>query len=1159
MSKLCEFRGLRLAAFAFGTLAFLTLAAGASAQTAGKVEGTVTDRDTGQPLPGAQVVIQGTQLGNIADDSGYYFVNNVPLGSQTVTATFLGYQTEAKEHRILSGQTTTVDFALSTEVIVADSAIITVTEREPLVPRDNTISKSRFIKENVQDLPITSVENLVTLAAGASEQQGGISLRGARPDDATVYVDGLNATDYANVSDAGVSVDEAGGERSPLEFGQFSIEQLDVVTGGADASYGDAQSGVINIVTGRGGGAFSGSVRFNTDAMGIERTDDFYALQGNVGGPLLSEGRGSFFLSGTVGGQRLTNDRFGFDPTFEDVVGVGARYGIDIRENADGRTEFCEAASCEDLPPEQRIVARRAGDIVEGNTVATDLPLLRIDNFVREYLEANCGEGKGCPANFLQDNEFYFDAGDSDLLPGRFSNRYAFSGKLAFTPTQSTDIQLSYNRSRDQGNLDVGNFNPFNDRLFKETVDFAVGSVRQVFYQEADRSLAIDARLGYFDDQYRAGAPFNPLDSLGGFPLLEGNRDGDDFLNFRFSDYEFFFEDVVDQVLENYSGSNAWRDVEGSCPAPLAHGSTLEQAAARALSAECSGLRQPLDLGAAYFVPPTTLGGGPDIFGFGLSNVQSNLFPLPTVGFPRGDMRGAIAEVRNNREKRWNFRADADAQISRIDRLQGGVDLKFFDVRRFSLRLHNKLFNTQYFVEPRLFGFYATNRIDLGDFVLDLGGRVDRYDHNTLLPEVPGVARIDLDGNCGDVPETDLRFGSAECTLTEYDTKTAFAPRLGVAHPVTEKTQVRFSYGVFNQLPGMDELYLNITGDINANDLNSNALVGNPDLDFQQTKSFELGITHLVSEDVVLDLVAYNRDIDKGTASRFFVPPQSDQVKKIFNVNNGNVRGFDLTLTKRFADYWSADATYSYLDSKVTDSDQDQFTFNRGFDFSTDNPVAAPAVALPADYDVTHKLALTGSLRFPADFGENTTLGALFQNFGVFGTARFASGLPYTRQPVLGGVFFAPPNSSRRDSEFQADLRATKYFPLAADVELGAIFEVFNVFNNDNPTQFQADPFLGLGINNGVYNSTGNRLLEGREIQRSQQLTGEDVILETIPNQDTPAGQLTREFREFSDIDGDGTVSTQEQRIMSTLALGASTEITGQPKRNYRLGVELRF
>jgi outer membrane receptor protein involved in Fe transport len=1105
MSKLGEFRGKGHLAIAFAALALIVLAAGAQAQTVGKIEGTVTDRDTGQPLPGAQVIVAGTQLGNISDDNGYYFVNNVPPGSQTVSASFLGYQAESGQYRILAGQTTTVNFALSTEVIVADSAIVTVTEREPLVPRDNTISKSRFIKENVQDLPLTSVDQLVSLAAGASNQQGGISLRGARPDDATVYVDGLNATDYSNTSGTGVGRGAVGGEKSPIEFSQFSIEQLDVVTGGADASFGDAQSGVVNIVTSRGGRAISGNLRFTTDAMNIERTDDFYQMQGSIGGPLLSNGKASFFLSGDLLGTRTSSDRFGFDPSFDDVVQVGERLGVDV-----SRDQFC----------------------LEGECIPTrdDLPVLHIENFVNDFLNANA-------PGFLDDNDFYGNNGDTDVYPGAVFDRYSFSGKLAFTPGSTTDIQVSYSRSRDEGqdapgsgqgllfvatagsNQGGGPFNPFNNTFTVETADFAVASWRQIFYQESDKSLAIEARLGYFNNTVKGGPLFDPVDAANGFPLVGDNSGGDDFLNFRFSDYELFFEDSVQTLIDDFDGENTWQDIEDQ-------------------------IRQPLRVDTPD--TPTPAGGGPDIFGVGAFG--NNAFPLPTVGFPRGRMRDSDT-VQNNGEERWNPRVDLDMQVSRIDRLQGGVDLKFFDVNKLNISLSDRLFNTAYFVEPRLFGFYATNRIDLGDFVLDLGGRVDYFDHNTELPEVPGIARTDLDGD-----------GS---TLRDYDTKTAFAPRLGVAHPVTEDTQVRFSYGVFNQLPGMDELYQHLTSDITANDLNSNAIIGNPDLDFQQTKSFELGITHLLSEDFVLDLVAYNRDIEQGTAARFVVTPQAGQIEQLFNVNNGNVRGFDLTLTKRFSNYWSADATYSFMDSKMTDSDQDQFTFNRGFNSTADNPIDPPASPLAADFDVTHKLALTGSLRFPKDFAPGSTAGAIFRDFGLFATARFNSGLPFTRQPVASGLFLAPPNTSRAESTFRTDVRATKYFVLASDVELGAIFEIFNLFNNDNIVSGnQAIPFGGAAINNGVFGTSGDRFITGNEIQSAEQTLTDDIVIADICPDGvcaTPGDQLTQLFRSWSDIDGDGVVTREEQRIMGRLAFGSAAQIDADPKRQYRLGVELRF
>jgi hypothetical protein len=123
---------------------------------------------------------------------------------------------------------------------------------------------------------------------------------------------------------------------------------------------------------------------------------------------------------------------------------------------------------------------------------------------------------------------------------------------------------------------------------------------------------------------------------------------------------------------------------------------------------------------------------------------------------------------------------------------------------------------------------------------------------------------------------------------------------------------------------------------------------------------------------------------------------------------------------------------------------------------------------------------------------------------------------------------------------------------------MGAIFEVFNVFNNENLSTDQVIPFGEAGVNNGVFNTTGGRLLQGNERLEAEQQVTDDVVLADIDTS-TPGGAITREFRGFSDIDGDGVVTSAEQRIMGILAFGSARELDAQPKRSYRLGVELRF
>ncbi|MEM1043960.1 MAG: carboxypeptidase-like regulatory domain-containing protein [Bacteroidota bacterium] len=90
----------------------LLLPLAASAQQTGKLAGRVVD-DLGDPLPGANVILEDTQLGAAADADGNYFVIGVPVGTYDVTASFIGFRSHTVEDvQISSGYTTLQDFEL---------------------------------------------------------------------------------------------------------------------------------------------------------------------------------------------------------------------------------------------------------------------------------------------------------------------------------------------------------------------------------------------------------------------------------------------------------------------------------------------------------------------------------------------------------------------------------------------------------------------------------------------------------------------------------------------------------------------------------------------------------------------------------------------------------------------------------------------------------------------------------------------------------------------------------------------------------------------------------------------------------------------------------------------------------------------------------------
>lgn len=268
--------------------------------TTGKVQGRVTDAATGAPIAAATVLIDGTTLGNLTNEAGYFFINDVPAGLQSVRARFIGYRSFLIDgQRILAGQTTTLNFELEPTAVELE-AISVQGERNPLVPRDQVASKSIVRGRNVDFLPVDNVSQIVVLQPGVYEElgcsddlgpdpDGCISIRGGRPNEEAVYVDGVLVRSFGT------------GRAGNVQVPTNSLEQLDVTVGAFSAEFGEAQSGVISYVTRRGGTRFTGAAEFYTDRLGPNswRTD-FTRLEANFGGPIY--GPLTFFLAGTLTG-----------------------------------------------------------------------------------------------------------------------------------------------------------------------------------------------------------------------------------------------------------------------------------------------------------------------------------------------------------------------------------------------------------------------------------------------------------------------------------------------------------------------------------------------------------------------------------------------------------------------------------------------------------------------------------------------------------------------------------------------------------------------------------------------------------------------------------------------------------------------------------------
>ena len=221
-------------------LLFILLCIGqtALAGVTGKIAGLVKDKDTGEALPGANVIIEGTNRGAAADADGNYIMINVPPGTYNLKFQMIGYQPVlVKDVQVFTDRIRRVDCELSMTVLEGKEVVI-VAGRE-VIEFDRTNSAAYVSQEEIESLPVSNFSEVVQLQSGVvTDAGGGMHFRGGRSREVAYMIDGISVTN---------SFSQGGGSNVTIE--NNFIKELQVITGTFNAEYGSAQSGIINVVT----------------------------------------------------------------------------------------------------------------------------------------------------------------------------------------------------------------------------------------------------------------------------------------------------------------------------------------------------------------------------------------------------------------------------------------------------------------------------------------------------------------------------------------------------------------------------------------------------------------------------------------------------------------------------------------------------------------------------------------------------------------------------------------------------------------------------------------------------------------------------------------------------------------------------------------------
>ncbi len=437
------------------------------------------------------------------------------------------------------------------------------------------------------------------------------------------------------------------------------------------------------------------------------------------------------------------------------------------------------------------------------------------------------------------------------------------------------------------------------------------------------------------------------------------------------------------------------------------------------------------------------------------------LHPLYQDGNPAGTLNVAGTDLA--RFNRWTNTNQATGnlsyQASKLHLMKFGFDAKLHELFYEDINLRplddtgteffhpiiediSKTSHDLYKNNPSEFAIYAQDKFELPSLIVNVGLRLDYFDPDGRVPADPKDPNIydplkewrEINGDSVNVLSQSVQERSAYWWKTTK-AKSRVSPRLGIAYPMSDKGVFHFAYGHFVQRPTFERMYANPEWEVEGG-VGLNSVMGNPDLNMEETVTYEFGFQQQVHEDVSISTSLYFRDITSLVATDKIVETYSSGTKYAQYVNRsfGEVKGITLSIDKRMANNFSAFVDYTYQIAEGNASDQ-QSAYN---DLKGENPREPEQQLVPLDWDRRHTLNASLTYAVPGIRGYGGTL-----------LGKYGSGLPYS--PTDQGIRTGFENDGRRPDYYNLDLNLFKAFPVGTRKLLltATIQNVLDIKNED--------------------------------------------------------------------------------------------------------------
>ncbi len=260
------------------TFSLLLVTGAIFAQTS--LEGKITDEDTKEPILFGSVSLYQNgafKQGVNTDVEGNYSFGSLDPGNYSIEISYTGYPTKRVEDVVVAaGKTNFVNLEISNSGGITLEDVVVVAYKEPLFEKDQTETSNTITSEEIRNLPTRNINALAATTAGlgSADEGGALTVRGSRSNATNYYIDGVRVN----------------GNLIP----ESEIEQLQVITGGLDARYGDVTGGIISLTTKGPSSEFAGGLEAESSRFLDDFNQNLVGL--NLSGPILKNKRGQSIL-----------------------------------------------------------------------------------------------------------------------------------------------------------------------------------------------------------------------------------------------------------------------------------------------------------------------------------------------------------------------------------------------------------------------------------------------------------------------------------------------------------------------------------------------------------------------------------------------------------------------------------------------------------------------------------------------------------------------------------------------------------------------------------------------------------------------------------------------------------------------------------------------